>query len=436
MSIKQTHRLDDSDSVEVRTLRVDIVAGPGTRGEFSSDNETMTLGSAVGNDVVVDDDTVSRYHVEFERCSEGIIVRDQSSSNGTFVGASRIREVIVPAETVLQLGRTTVSLRDGAKVDVELHGSSALGELVGSTTAMRRLMAQVRRAAQTDVAALVVGESGTGKELVARALYDLGPRQSKPFVTVDCASLAPSLIASELFGHERGAFTGADRQHIGAFERANGGTLFLDEVGELPAELQPNLLGALERRRIRRVGGQVDIDVDARVIAATNRDLRADVNAGRFRLDLYYRLAVVVMRLPPLRERTADLPLLLEHFLRECGDPSPLDVVFPAATREALRRHHWPGNVRELKNLVEAAVAMGEPNLPHDLEEARPSRLEYERYLGIPYKEARQALLRSFEVEFIEHWLERTGGNVARAAREARMDRSHLFHLIRRHRLR
>ena len=183
-----------------------------------------------------------------------------------------------------------------------------------TTPTMRRLMAQVDRVAKANVPVLLVGESGTGKELVARALHEQSPRADKPLVVVDCGALAPGVVASELFGHERGSFTGAERTHVGAFERADGGTLFLDEIGELPPELQPQLLGALERRRFRRVGGKVDISVDVRVVSATNRDLRAEVNAGTFRLDLYYRVGVVEVRIPPLRERPDDLSLLVDHF--------------------------------------------------------------------------------------------------------------------------
>lgn len=302
-------------------------------------------------------------------------------------------------------------------------------------------MAQVQKAARTEVAVLIVGESGTGKELIARAVHDLGPRAQKPFVTVDCGAMAPNLVASELFGHERGAFTSADRQHIGAFERANGGTLFLDEIGELPPELQPNLLGALERKRFRRVGGRSDIDVDVRIVAATNRDLRAEVNAGRFRLDLYYRLAVVMLKVVPLRKREADIPLLIEHFMRECGDDSAIDELFPRAVLDALRSHHWPGNVRELRNLVEATIAMGEATIPHDLGmdhgvEDSEDVIRVRPLLPLAYKEARASVLHEFEARYLKHWLNQADGNVAKAAREARMDRSHLFHLLRRHDLR
>src|SRR5215470_14554505 len=342
-----------SAGLPIRTLAVEIVEGADAGQARMAESDTMTVGSAEGNDLVLGDATVSRYHLELQRRPDGILVADAGSLNGTFVGAVRVERALVPPETTLRVG-------DGQNVTLELHRSEALAGLRGRAPVMRRLLLSVERAAQSDAAVLLVGESGTGKEVIARALHDLGPRAKGPFVTVDCGALSPTLVASELFGHERGAFTGADRQHLGAFERAGGGTIFLDEIGELPAALQSNLLGVLERRRFRRLGGKQEISTDVRVVSATHRDLRAEVNSGTFRLDLYYRLAVVVMKVPPLRERADDVPLLVEHFLRECGHAGPVGELISPAAMHALMHHHWPGNVRELRNLIEATVAMGE----------------------------------------------------------------------------
>jgi DNA-binding NtrC family response regulator len=285
------------------------------------------------------------------------------------------------------------------------------------------------------VSALIIGESGTGKELAARALHEASPRSEKPFVVVDCASIVPTLVGSELFGHERGAFTGADRMHVGAFERAQGGTLFLDEIGELPLAIQPSLLGALERRRIKRVGGKDDIAVDVRVVSATHRDLRADVNAGRFRLDLYYRLAVVIVELPPLRERRNDVRMLVEHFVRESGETRPIDEAVPRGLLEALETHRFPGNVRELRNLVEAALATGENPI---LDAVAPSGAGplLDRVLDAPYGAAREAVLAEFEERYLSHLLARSDNNVSKASRVAQMDRSHLTSLLRRRKMR
>jgi DNA-binding NtrC family response regulator len=301
------------------------------------------------------------------------------------------------------------------------------------------------------VPVLVHGESGVGKELVARALHELGPRKSGPFVTVDCASLSPTLIASELFGHEKGAFTGADRRHVGAFEQGHGGTIFLDEIGELPESLQPTLLGVLERRKLRRVGGRDEIPFDARVVSATHRDLHAEVNRGRFRLDLFYRVAVVKLEVAPLRERPEDVPLLVQHFLARAGLPSDtaMEQLFGSTMMGAMQRHDWPGNVRELRNVVEATIAMGEapelvarsgmgtlPPPSVTTTSSPPPAAGYASLVGRSYRDARASVLTQFEVAYLGALLEHTRGNVAQAAREADMDRSHLFELLKRHGLR
>ncbi len=390
-----------------------------------------------GNVLVLTDPTVSRFHLELARTERGVVVTDLESTNGTFAGSLRIFHGVVPQETQLALGRSVLRVFDGAGSTVEVHESDRFGDLLGATPAMRRLMAQVTRVASVPVAVLLIGESGTGKELVARALHEHSPRKDGPLVVVDSGALAPGVVMSELFGHERGAFTGAERTHVGAFERAHGGTLFLDEIGELPADLQPQLLGALERRKFRRVGGREDISVDVRVVAATNRDLRAEVNSGRFRLDLYHRLAVVEMRLPPLRERVEDIPLLVRQFLTECGHDGPVEAVVSKEALEALATYRWPGNVRELKNWVEATLAMGEaPDLGgNGVASARGDGSD-EAHLALPYKDARNAVLERFEHRYLARLIAATDGNVSEASRRAKMDRSYLIKLLQRHRLR
>jgi DNA-binding NtrC family response regulator len=386
-------------------------------------------------DARLGDDAVSGFHLELRRREAGVSVHDLDSSTGTWLDGTRIERGIVPPGTDLQLGRTKLRIGDGRGAAVALHADTELHHLKGRTGVMRRLMAQVTTAARSAVPVLLIGESGTGKELVARALHEHGERATEPFVTFDCSATVPSLIASELFGHERGAFTGADRQHIGAFERADGGTLFLDEIGELPAELQPQLLGALERRRFRRVGGRNEISVDVRVVSAANRDLRAEVDAGTYRLDLYYRIAVVVLRMPPLRERAADIPLLLAHFLRQCGHAECIDSLVGEKQLAALLNYRWPGNVRELRNWVEATVAMGESPDLREYEGSKPQAGGSEPEL-LSYKEGRRLVLDRFELRYLKLLLDKTGGNVARAARQANMDRTYLIKLLQRHGLR
>jgi DNA-binding NtrC family response regulator len=295
---------------------------------------------------------------------------------------------------------------------------------------------------------LVTGESGTGKELAARAVHTASPRAHQPFEVVDCGGLPPTLIESELFGHERGAFTGATSDREGAFERADGGTLFLDELGELPLELQPKLLRALGEREIRRVGAKRVRKVDVRVVAATNRDLRREVNAGRFRADLFYRLAVIQVRMPPLRDRLDDLPLLvrglLEGIARERGLMAHVEP--DQELLDSLARHTWPGNVRELRNYLEQLLILRVPP-PFAGQEAPPSRAtaaaapagaagSFEGLDKLPLRTAKSELLERFERHYVERLLEQTGGNVAEAARRAGVDRVTLFRTIRRHGLR
>ena len=432
MATHSTEPSGGAPGLPVRALTVEVLSGPDAGAREVAESETLTVGTAEGNDLVLSDPTVSRYHLELVRGSEGVRVVDHASTNGTLFEGARLETAMVPAGAVLGLGRTTLRVGEGNRVTVAIHGEDELGGIHGRTPLMRRLMAQVGRAGASDTPVLLVGESGTGKELIARALHDAGERASEPFVTVDCGALSPALVASELFGHERGAFTGADRRHVGAFERAHGGTLFLDEIGELPPSLQPTLLGALERRRFRRVGGRDEVTVDVRVVSATNRDLRAEVNAGSFRLDLYYRIAVVVLRVPPLRERIEDVPVLVEHFLRETGEDRPLPEVVSPETMDALCAHSFPGNVRELRNVVEALLVMGEAP-PFSEGPATPGASELERALGLSYKEARAAVLTDFEHRYLSRLLERAGGNVSKAAREARMDRTYLIKLLERH---
>jgi DNA-binding NtrC family response regulator len=385
---------------------------------------------------------VSRYHLEVLVVNEAILLIDHASTNGTTCGPVQIQQARIKPGSVLNLGRTSVRLEDrDERAKVELYAEHALGRLRGRTPVMRELMARIDRAAKSDVSVLLVGESGTGKDLIAEALHERSSRAGCPFVTVDCGALVPALVASELFGHERGAFTGADRQYVGAFERANGGTIFLDEIGELPATLQSNLLGVLERRRFRRLGGTKDIELDVRVVSATNRDLRAEVNKGTFRLDLYYRVGVVPLQVPALRDHADDIALLVEHFLRECGYDGPIERMLSGDALASLNTHHWPGNVRELRNLVESLVAMGEapslamaPGLP-DTTPGGSGAGVFDAVLDLTFKQARQTVLAEFEHRYLAHLLDKSNGNVAQASRLAKVDRSHLIDLLKRHRL-
>jgi DNA-binding NtrC family response regulator len=430
-------------SVPVRSLRAEVIEGPDRGAGRIADADAITIGTAPNNDLVIKDETVSRYHLELRRIDGRIVVQDHGSTNGTKLGVVALERATIPPGTVLELGKTAIKVDDGETIDCEVLANDRLGRIIGRTADMRRLLAVVSRAARTEASALILGETGTGKEVLAYAIHDASSRAGKAFETVDCGSLLPTLVASELFGHEKGAFTGAENKHIGAFERADGGTLFLDEIGELPLQLQATLLGALERKSFRRVGGTKPITIDVRVLAATNRDLRAEVNKGGFREDLYYRLAVLLLRIPPLRERTDDIPLLVEHFLRDTGHAGRVDDVIPKAVMDSLKHHRWPGNVRELRNFVEAALAMGEAPAIDGAD--RPSqdsfdgpnngemsvRLTMQNFDNKKYRDARDVVLREFEHVYFTALLEKTRGNVAMAAREADMDRTYLAQLLR-----
>jgi DNA-binding NtrC family response regulator len=426
----------------VSRLRVRVEEGPDA-GALAApeDGGALTVGTSPDSTLALTDPTVSRYHLELRHGREGVVAEDLGSRNGTFVGGVRIERALLPPGTRLRIGATTLAVEDAGEVAAPPEDApQPLPDLVGESEAMAEVVRLVRKLARVGSSVLIEGETGAGKEVVARAIHDAGPRRDRPFVVVDCGSMPATLIASQLFGHERGAFTGATEERVGAFERAGGGTVLLDEIGELPVDVQPALLGVLERRRFVRVGGAREVDVDVRVLAATNRDLRAEVNAGSFRADLYYRLAVTRLLIPPLRERPEDIEPLVRHFaerLTGIPDENPL-----AGSMDALVRHRWSGNVRELRNVVESSIVMGELRIEQSgggggggiEHEHGGDEHEYDR--GVPYREARARALWRFEEEYLGRLIERCGGNASEAARQAQMDRPYLLTLLRRHNLR
>ncbi|MEM9692656.1 MAG: sigma 54-dependent Fis family transcriptional regulator [Myxococcota bacterium] len=414
--------------------RARVVEGPdaGQLVELASDRPVV-VGTAMGVDLRLSDTTVSRYHLELSPAPGGVALRDLGSLNGTFAGGMRVEVVTAPLPLRLQLGDTTVVVEPGQGQPMRpIVADDAIPGLVAESEAMRGVVDTLRRLASTNVSLLIEGETGTGKEVAAHAVHRLSERRTAPFVVVDCASVASGLIASELFGHERGAFTSAHRQHVGAFERAAGGTLLLDEVGELPVDLQPNLLGVLERKTFRRIGGERDIPVDVRVLSATNRDLRAEANAGNFRPDLYFRLAVTRVVLPPLRDRREDLPALIDHFVAELAGIVPDEPIFSPQELLSLGQQHWSGNIRELRNLVEGKLALGElATFPTSSTTAAPMSTTIERY-----RDARARAVSEFERSYLSHLMQVCDNNASEAARRAKMDRPYLLTLLKRHDLR
>jgi transcriptional regulator with GAF, ATPase, and Fis domain len=421
-----------------------LVAGAGAAAgtRWNVEGDRIRIGSHPSNEVVVGDRSVSRFHCTLVSALRGWTVVDSESTNGTYLGSIRVKEADLPRpECEIRLGESVLRVREaGTTLLTTLPDLSSLGDLHGQSVAMRRVYAILERVAPTDATVLIEGESGTGKELVAHELVRRGPRANKPFITVDASSISSSLIESELFGHARGAFTGADRERKGAFEAAHGGTLLLDEIGEMPLELQPKLLRALEAREIRRVGETQARRVDVRVLVATNRDLEREVNRGQFRGDLYFRLSVVTVRLPPLRERLSDLPLLIHALLESMGALEQERLFTPAVVRQ-LASHDFPGNVRELRNYVERAVILGSAGSMRPGREERvvdvPDQSAGLDRIGVeldhPFKVAKDRVVAQFERDYLEQLMAWAEGNVSRAARKAKLDRMHLHRLLQRY---
>jgi len=396
--------------------------------------EVLRIGKASDNDVVIDHPTVSRNHLLVRRQGDRFLVQDLGSTNGTLLDGAQVREAFLRPGALLEVGDVRLRFSPQvAPVEIAPSTEDRLGELVGRGLPMRQIFALLQRIAPTDSTVLLVGETGSGKGAAAKALHKLSPRAKGPLVVFDCASVSDSLIESELFGHEKGAFTGAVGQRIGCLERAHGGTLFLDEIDDLALELQPKLLRAIEDREFHRLGASAPVSFDARIIVASKKDLWAETQAGRFREDLYFRLSVFTVNLPSLRDRKEDLALLVDAFGGQ-GTWARL----PERVREQFLGHTWPGNVRELRNAIERARHMADlPGLAEDglLRESVPEapaptgEVLPVAYSG-PFKACKDDLVRAFEREYLTRLLGRTKGNIARAAREAELDRKHLYSLL------
>jgi transcriptional regulator with GAF, ATPase, and Fis domain len=430
-------------TLRIRRCRLTVIAGPDTGLTRDFEATTIRVGARRGADFTLTDGKVSRTHFEIRLDPQGYRVRDLESTNGTFVGGLRVNDVYVPPGASIYVGDSRLRFEPlDDSVEVALSSADRFGGLVGRSVLMRELFARLGAVAPTDATVLVTGETGTGKELVAEALHEQSPRREGPFVVLDCGAIPANLMESEAFGHERGAFTGASAAHIGAFERADGGTLFLDEIGELPLEMQPKLLRALERKEIRRVGGTKTLRVNIRVVAATNRDLAVEVNKGRFREDLYYRLAVACLAVPPLRERKEDIPLLVDHILG--GLPEGRERAPRPETIELMKQHEWPGNVRELRNVIERAVLFKQPMREEPLVAAPALAASVKGSAApgpemsvaidptVPFKVAKQEMTVEFERRYVRALLDAHGGNISAAARAAGIDRMSIHKILNR----
>ena len=453
-------------TLHVRRCRLTIGEGAKQK-EHSFESASVTLGAMEDNDLVFNDDTVSRYHCKIVQEDSGYLLVDLGSTNGTFINRVRIKEAYLKPGCTIGLGQAEIKFNAAEeKVEILPSRKERLVDLVGKSVKMRELYTVLEKIAPTATTVVIEGETGTGKEVVAQTIHKLSPRANQAIMVFDCGAVPDNLIESELFGHEKGSFTGAIMTRQGLFELAHGGTLFLDELGELPLDMQPKLLRALETREIRRVGGSRPIKVDVRIVAATNRNLEEEVRAGRFRQDLFYRLSVVRVFLPALRERPDDVSLLLKHFLHEASynrlpdGSQKVQGISPGALA-ILQGYRWPGNVRELVNTIERAVSFAESDHiePQDLPDTIRGESAPRRSAGAPsgpllvggsgavggqtapsatdlggtFKDAKERWVASFESDYIQMLLKKNKGNISHAARESDIDRKYFRKLMKKY---
>jgi transcriptional regulator with GAF, ATPase, and Fis domain len=426
------------DDGEGTAFEVRVVEGVDQGASITLDG-THALRALVGKSpscvLRLTDPQVSRRHAALDLVDGDARIVDLESTNGLFVNGLRVTDVFLRGGEELRLGATTLRIdRVSKPASARISRAKGFGKILGSSSEMRRLYPLCERVAASDVPVLIEGETGTGKEVLAESIHEAGPRALQPFVVFDCTEISSTLAESELFGHEAGAFTGASSMRRGVFEQAHGGTLLIDEIGELSLELQPKLLRVVERGEVRRVGGERRIPVDVRLIIATRRDLDREVQEGRFRDDLFYRLAVARIELPPLRSRGGDVAVLARHFWSSLGG----DEQLPHDVLQRLESYRWPGNVRELRNALVRRRALGHPLAneavarPPLEREIGPSADALERVLALdlPFTEARGRILREFEQRYIERVLAQHGGNVTHAAQASGIARRY-FNLLR-----
>ena len=438
-----TQIIQDDAGLPRRRMRAYVLRGGPERVQIKVTSPRFRVGTHQANDLVVDHASVSRFHLEILADDEGFRVRDLGSTNGCFVDGLRVCEAFLPEQAMLRLGEVSLSFAlTGEQEELPASEREDFFGVVGRSPAMRELFAMLERAAPTDATVLVEGESGTGKERVAAAVHQASLRAQGPFVVLDCAAVPANLMESELMGHERGAFTGATDRKDGRAREARGGTLFLDEIGELPLEMQPKLLRVLESRQVRRLGGTTTETVDFRLVAATNRDLAREVNRGSFREDLYYRLAVVQVKVPPLRQRPEDLRPLVRHFVGLfLEDPRRSQEILRGISEENWRRLEglpWSGNVRELRNFIERTLILsgGPIHTEYIPDQQAPNAAAGQASpvdLDRPFSQHKAAIVAAFEQAYLQGQLARHDNNVSAAARASGMDRMNFKRLLRKY---
>jgi len=444
-ALKTVYVGDRPTARHLRKGRLVVLDGPSAGRAVVIERQRVRVGRSPVCDLTLDDPSVSALHLELVATDDGLVLRDHGSTNGTWAGEVRLREALLAPRATFKAGTATLRYEPLADiVEIPLAQRETFGGVVGRSVAMREIFATLEKVAPSDLTILVEGETGTGKEVVARAIHEHSRRADRPFVVLDCTAVARTLSESQLFGHEQGAFTGAIARHKGAFEQANGGTLFLDEIGELPLDLQPKLLRVLENQEIKRVGGNRTIQVDVRLLAATNRDLRRMVADGGFREDLYFRLSVLHIELPPLRDRPEDLEPLVQHFLGRVDNPRfpGREATLAPEVLSRLRGQPWPGNIRELRNAVERAVSLAdEPHLgvadffpaAGGRAPTTPERLPPAVDTGQPFKEAKAQVVDAWESRYLRALIAEHEGNVSAASRASGITRYHLRELLKKH---
>jgi len=415
-------------------VKLRVRSGPDRGREVEVTRATITGGRSDVNDLVLSDGSVSTTHFELVLREGGVLLRDRGSTNGTWIDSVRIVEAWIDVGTVFSPGqRIEVELVTADQVDVPISASDRFEELHGASPSMREVFTILEQAANASLDVLLNGETGTGKELAARAVHSRSPRAAGPFVVLDCAALPRELAEATILGYKKGAFTGALEDNAGCFEEAHGGTLFMDEIGELPLDLQPKLLRVLDRREVQRIGEVKTRSVDVRLVAATHRDLRQMVGEGKFRSDLYYRLAELTVTLPPLRERGSDVLLLADRFLEGFARTRGVPLSFSDDAYQALLGHPWAGNVRELRKVVKRAAMLCQgPKVQRDdlLLGSRSTVVgdTADEIYNLPLEQARMA----FEREYFTRLLEATGGNLSEAARRTGYTRQGIRDLLKR----
>lgn len=466
-----------SDGFPLHKISLEVLTGTDTSTKETFEKPIIRIGADPLCDLVMVDRTVSSRHAEIRRRGDVFELIDLDSTNGTFVGGERTKTVEIDSGTIFQVGRSQILFTvTTEQISVPVTARTRYGNIIGQSKALREIFSILDRVAPSELSVVIEGETGAGKELIAAALHENSSRASKPFVVFDCSAFPATLLESEIFGHEKGAFSGASQRHRGVFERADGGTIFFDELGEMDVEFQSKFLRVLESGEVRRVGGESVFKVDVRVVAATNRNLEELVEEKKFRQDLFYRLAKVRFILPPLRDRPEDIPLLAEHFLNQLAGE---ETARPLMTEDALRTlqaYRWPGNIRQLRNVIEKAVAMcsggaitaeylrGEFNMGSTASSMSspssvaptfaatspaPTMVTATHTKGlmvsvetaiaddvgeaIPFKDAKDALVEQFEKAYLERLLIRNRQNISKTAREAQIDRRHLYRLLKKH---